>query len=170
VNLYAYAGSNPVAFSDPFGLDTTSVACRPVGGDNRAGGGQSDYGHCAIRIKNEEIGIDIMFEITRGPPAGAFPTTLVGAFGPSSENFARYGDKWVPVGVPVGQTVTQFDTGVLREVLTQKRLTDGQIYNPDGKANSNSFVYNSITGAGGKVPAAASAAIKRVLGSVEVVA
>jgi RHS repeat-associated protein len=161
MNLYGFAGGDPVNYTDPFGLDTTYVACRPVGGDNRSEAEQSSDGHCAVRVSNSRRGDNAMAEIVR---EGTAASVRVGTFGPESEQFARYGDMWEPVAVPEGMTEEEFDAKVLREIYTQSRFYNGAPYWPGGEGNSNSFIYRVITGAGGKVPAAASAHIKRVPG------
>lgn len=129
-------------------------------GDNRSEGKQSKWGHCAVRVKDSEGGGDAIAEIV--PSEGW--TMTVGTFSSNSEQFAKFGDKWVPVAVPEGMTRDQFDAAILRELATQTRLYNGAPYWPGGEANSNSFVYKVITGAGGTVPAAASAHIPRVPG------
>lgn len=44
VNVYAYAGNNPITYVDPFGLDSVQVGCRKV--VNSAG----TANHCAVRV------------------------------------------------------------------------------------------------------------------------
>jgi RHS repeat-associated protein len=162
-NLYGFAAGDPVNFRDPFGLnaDTTYVACRPVGGDNRDEEPASSYGHCAVRVADSRQGTDAMAEIVRVPGDQRWPLQTVRTFGTGSEEVARYGNRWVPVAVPAGMTEQEFDAAVVAQIYRQGREYSGQPYFPGGQLNSNSFVYRVITGAGGKVPAAASGHLAR---------
>jgi len=136
VNLYAYAGNNPISYDDPFG-DTVEVGCRAVTGSEGAAN------HCAVRVhgdgKPDQIG-----ELLKDS-AGNNRIAVV-----DSSEASKY--KWSIVAVPNGQTQAQFDAGTRASFNTHSDAEDGQKYSISGLRNSNHFVWEVITGAGGTVP------------------
>ena len=125
--------------------DTTSVNCRPVGGS----GGSGVVGHCALRVFDPERGLDVVIELLdvahrreiywRSDLADAQRATYLAA-------------SWITVPVPAGMTQQQFDDAILRSALRETVDMRGDIYTPGGRRNSNRFVYESVTGAGGSIP------------------
>jgi RHS repeat-associated protein len=160
-NLYAYAGNSPATYTDPFGLapDTTFVGCRPVGGTNTSSEGQNTIGHCAVRVVDEERDIDTTFELSPEPGADWINNSIY-VVGGDNARVAAYGDSWVAVGVPEGMSVEEFDDAVLRSAFKEALMYNGKPYFPSGNLNSNSFVYETVTRAGGFVPAAAAGLFK----------
>lgn len=153
LNLYGYANGDPINYSDPFGLEAF-VGCRPVGGENDEDGGGA-AGHCAVRVVNEELGIDITVELA---PEGR-RKRIYTASGDEDRTEA-YGGLWSEVLVPEGMTVNEFDRAVLKSALEVSGRVGGTKYGFGGAKNSNRFIYDIITGAGGLVPQSASAGFK----------
>jgi RHS repeat-associated protein len=151
LNLYGYANGDPINFSDPFGLKS-QIACRPVGDDNE-GGVDPTVAHCAIRVIDEDRDIDILIELApdiRG-------RNVIHTGDSSSDRARAYGDKWFDVAVPRGMSSEDFDDAVLGSALAVSSAMMGSGYSPSGSKNSNRFIYNIVTGAGGRVPFRASA-------------
>lgn len=123
-----------------------------MGGSNTSDEGQQSAGHCAVRVSDSERGIDATFELTPDPWRN-----VVYGVGPENPRVAAYGGAWVPVNVPGGMSVREFYDAVLRSAYKVGRAYNGKFYWPGGDLNSNSFVYRTITGAGGTVPSAAAA-------------
>ncbi|HEX2080828.1 MAG TPA: RHS repeat-associated core domain-containing protein [Longimicrobium sp.] len=146
LNLYGFAAGDPVTYSDPYGLrpEDVIVACRAVDGTRGLGG------HCAVRVVNEKLNIDVTYELLAN---GIGQPQFVGQTSP--EQAARYEGRGVQVAVPNGMTSDEFDLRVLAtaERISQER--NGRPYSPSGTRNSNRFVYDVITQSGGKVPWAA---------------
>jgi len=155
LNLYGFAGGDPVNFADPFGLEPVYVSCRPVGGENGEDGASGDVGHCAVRVVIEGENIDVGFELTPDGLANA-----VHAFKPGDERFEAYGGEWVQVGVPEGMTSDEFDRAVLGSAIKESTIGKGMPYFFSGNLNSNRFVHEIVTRAGGQVPSAAAAGFK----------
>lgn len=59
---------------------------------------------------------------------------------------------WSPVSVPCGKTDEEFDNAVLKSAYNETVKERGTPYHFSGESNSNQFVYQIITGAGGQVP------------------
>lgn len=59
---------------------------------------------------------------------------------------------WVKVEVPFGMSERQFDRAVLRAADYVSQQVEGKRYRFTGGSNSNRFVYDIITRAGGYVP------------------
>ncbi len=146
LNLYGYAGGDPVTYSDPFGLMAmdTYVNCRPVGGK----GDEGAVAHCAVRVVDEDRKIDQTIELLNEDGTKEIYWSL-----PGDEKAKKYSsDGWSRVAVPKGMSSREFDDAVLNSALQQTRTQRGQPYLPFGYTNSNRFVSNVITGAGGSVP------------------
>ena len=144
LNLYGYAGGDPINFDDPFGLKDVYVGCRDVEGL----GGTAQ--HCAVRVVSENM--DLTFELLAdngiGGPQSAGPQQ-------DPDKLAAYRGAWARVDVPEGMTGAEFDRAVLHSAIRTSQEESGDSYTPLGGKNSNRYVYNVITGAGGKVPQAA---------------
>ena len=157
LNLYGYANGDPINFSDPFGL-TSYVGCRPVGGKND-GDESSTAGHCAVRVVNEELGIDLTVELDQDHRPGRNRKVIYTSKTGEARTEA-YGNQFVPIGVPEGMSVNDFDKAVVRSALEVAGQVEGQKYAFTGGTNSNRFVFQIVTGAGGQVPWSASARFK----------
>src|SRR6266516_394501 len=147
LNLYGFAKGDPVNFSDPFG-DSTFVNCRPF---TRGTSGEKHFAHCAVRVR---IGtFDRVYQIQPDKKSGT-GVSIAGS-GPTEELTTAFKQPWIPVAVPGGMSVSQFDQRVLDAVYNYDVTGRGyQHYTPFGEGNSNHFVYESITRAGGMVPIA----------------
>jgi hypothetical protein len=107
-----------------------------------------------VRVKNKNV--DVTIELI--PKGGKKQIYWVG---PNSANVAAYdASKWTKVKVPDGMTVEQFDQAVLNLAALQTAGHTGHKYSVAGDHNSNNFVYEVITGAGGKVPLGATIGFK----------
>jgi hypothetical protein len=148
-----------VAFTDPFGLkpDSTFVNCRPVGGEGSSG----TLGHCAVRVKDAKLKVDATIEMA---PDAQGLLDQVHVAGPADRRTLAYTGPWAPVAIPNGMTEQQFDQRVLASAVAVSRDIQGLPYLPFGQVNSNRFVYDVITGAGGIVPGAPSAGFTWVPG------
>jgi len=125
------------------------VNCRPVGGE-----GKGNYvAHCAVRVVDADRGIDQTIELI--PKDGQKEIY----WSNSSDNKTKAYDAnaWVSVGVPQGLSSREFDDAVMLSAGRETRAQRGTDYTVSGTSNSNRFVYNVITGAGGRVPRAAAA-------------
>jgi RHS repeat-associated protein len=60
--------------------------------------------------------------------------------------------RWAIVAVPTGMTSLGFAEAVRTSITAFTAQYEGRRYWPDGSTNSNSFVYNVITDAGGRIP------------------
>lgn len=145
LNVYGFGNGNPAMYSDPYGLSAQDVfvSCRPVDA------APNDYGHCAVRVVNEKLNVDITYELLAD---GIFQPQRVGKTTP--EEVARYSE-WVQVTVPDRQTSDEFDINVLKAAEDIAEQRNGEWYWPGGGANSNRYVYDVIKQAGGRVPFAA---------------
>ena len=143
INLYAYAGNDPVTYSDPYGLssDSVSVACRYVDDTGNAGA------HCAVRV-DQEGGKSTTFELLS---SGVGKPQTAGVQS-DPKQLERYEGKWVAVKVPTGMNHKQFGATVLSTAQKISAQVNGDSYSPLGGQNSNRYVYNIITQAGGQVP------------------
>jgi hypothetical protein len=119
-----------------------------VGGE----GGEGTLGHCAVRVKNAELNADVTIEMA--PDARG--SVQVYTAGPNDARTSAYTNAWSPIAIPEGMTEAEFDQRVLSSAVAVTRDIKGSPYLPHGQYNSNHFVYDVITAAGGKVPAAAS--------------
>ncbi len=143
MNLYGYAGGDPINFADPFGLKDVFVGCRDVKD-------MDGFQHCSVRVVNEDM--DLTFELLAengiGQPQYAGTQQ-------DPEKLAEYRGSWQRVAVPDGMSSREFDRAVLHSAIRRSQEESGDRYTPLGGKNSNRFVYNVITKAGGRVPAAA---------------
>ena len=146
LNLYGYGAGDPVNNADPFGLKDVYVGCRDV--DGTRGTAQ----HCAVRVVNRDM--DLTFELLADNGVGGAQSA-----GPQqdADKLAAYRGSWARVDVPDGMNSEEFDRAVLHSAIRTSQQESGDRYTPLGHKNSNRFVYNVITGAGGKVPQAARA-------------
>ena len=99
--------------------------------------------HCAVRVKNAQI--DTTYELlnVRG----------IKQAGPASaDRVAEYGDNWVRVATPEGMSEAEFDAAVLHSARAQTARQNGHRYFLTGGHNSNRYVFDIISGAGGLVP------------------
>jgi RHS repeat-associated protein len=120
-------------------ISDVMVACRKV--DNSMG----MAGHCAARVIG--MNVDVAYELLsrgNGEPQWVGRTSM--------GQVARYPAIWTPVAMPKGMTSDEFALRVMEtaERISQER--NGQPYSPWGGRNSNRFVYDVITQAGGRVP------------------
>jgi hypothetical protein len=146
------ADGDPVNFTDPFGLAPmdTYVNCRPVGGTGKEGA----VAHCAARVVDEKRGIDQTIELA---PNSRGQKEAYWALGGSDRTNADAADNWLKVGVPSDMTTTECDDAVLQSAMLETKAQRGDRYWPTGNTNSNRFVFNIITNAGGQIPAGAAA-------------
>jgi hypothetical protein len=149
VNQYGYAGGDPINLSDPFGL-TPYVQCRIIKNIFAAG-----YSHCAVRVRNEARGIDVMFELIpqSGKNAVAWRHGSEAAFGAPGSTY--HAEQWTEVQRPAGMSEDEFDLAVLNAAVQEQLATQGKDYSEDGSKNSNGFVYNVLKKAGSSPPAGA---------------
>jgi hypothetical protein len=117
--------------------------------DIRAGGNS----HCAVRVKNEALGIDVMFEmIPRGGKNSVdWRHGAEAAFGGGGSTYRA--EQWVEVSRPEGMNEEEFDRAVLNAAVSQQKQIEGDDYSADGSKNSNRFVYDVIKEAGSSPPA-----------------
>lgn len=150
LNLYGYAGGDPINRHDPFGLsaEDVKVNCRPVGGEGKEGA----VAHCAVRVVDESRGIDQTIELA---PDASGNKEIYWALGGSDRTNAYDSGTWLDVAVPDGMTSTEFDNAVLLSAFRETVRQRGQNYWPTGNTNSNRFVRQVIINAGGQVPAGA---------------
>src|SRR6267143_4438151 len=145
LNLYGFAGGDPVTFTDPFGLgpDTVQIGWRPL--HNLAG---CCYVHFAIRVGggNNWHADELL------PDPDDSKNNIV-PFNGSGSQADEY--TWTTVPVPEGQTSTEFDRNTLRAVGTVGATYAGREYTNHSKGNSNKFIYDVVNAAGGKVPKSA---------------
>ncbi|MCU0650149.1 MAG: RHS repeat-associated core domain-containing protein, partial [Gemmatimonadaceae bacterium] len=146
LNTYGYAAGDPVTFSDPFGLspDTVQVGCRAVDG-------LESFSHCAVRITNDSAGTSTVYELLA---TGAFARQTAGVQSDPAQ-LARYNGRWVAVDVPSGQSDNQFAAKARAAADQRSRAVAGRRYSPLGGSNSNRFVYDIVTRAGGQIPSSA---------------
>jgi len=137
LNVYGFAGGDPVNFSDPFGLFDVYVGCRNV--DNSGG----TFQHCSVRVVNSNV--DVTFELLN---KGG--TNAVGQAPP--DQVQRYTGRWTKVAVPMGKESEQFDAEVLANAQQLAAERNGMKYSFLGSRNSNRYVYDVITRAGARVP------------------
>ena len=149
MNQYGYVGGDPVNFSDPFGL-TPYVQCRIIK-DIRAGGNS----HCAIRVQNQSLGIDVMIEMIPrdGKNAVEWRHGSEAAFGAPGSTY--YAEQWVAVERPDGMTEDEFDRAVLNAAAGEQQEIEGKDYSADGSSNSNRYVYEVLKAAGSRPPKSA---------------
>ncbi len=139
MNLYAYAGSNPISFSDPFGLDSVQVGCRKV--SNTAGLGN----HCAVRVFDADDNARIGELLNQGD------SNAVVVFGGNDFRADKY--KWTTLATPTDVTDVQFSQAVMASFDKVANSFRGSSYNPHGLANSNQFIHQVVKSAGGSIPA-----------------
>lgn len=145
INLYQYAGNNPAAYTDPFGLspDTVKVGCRALQGILGVVGN-----HCAVRVDTDD-GQSQVGELLKGDDGN----NNVVVWNGQSSSSANY--TWTTVAVPQGMTSAQFDQAVIGSFNQNAQEKHGEKYTSHSKGNSNRFVFDVITNAGGKVPQSA---------------
>ena len=149
-NVYGFAGGDPVNFSDPFGLSAmdTQLQCRAVGGT-----GEGNAAHCAVRVVDKERGLDVTIELLNEGTNQIYWRSAPGEA--AREGYSE--DGWTTVAVPEGMSSREFDDKVLQSAFGRTMATRGVDYSMFGSKNSNRFVHDVITGAGGRVPGAAAA-------------
>lgn len=143
-----------VSYRDPFGLsaEDVSVNCRAVGDS-----GEGNAAHCAVRVVDESRDLDVTIELLNENWTNeVYWRSRAGDAEAQGYNPGR----WARVAVPVGMTSHEFDDRVLQQAMLHTRAARGQDYHFWGGSNSNRFVFNIITSAGGMVPGAASRAFK----------
>jgi uncharacterized protein RhaS with RHS repeats len=142
LNLYGYANGDPINFRDPFGLaaDTVEVGVRPL--NNPVLG--KVFGHAAVRVRDGSS--DAVGELVKG---GDGTNSIAGRV-TTPEDIAGY--VWSKVNVPAGMTSEAFDQAVRGSFTQVGRERQGLGYNPHGVLNSNRFVFDVISRAGGFVP------------------
>ena len=146
LNLYGYANGDPINFSDPFGLKG-EVACRGVKG-------MEDFAqHCALRVGGET------FELLS---PGLLRSQSIGPIADMSE----YEGRWTTIEVPEGMTEAEFDAALLEQAGQLMESRQGDNYLPFGFINSNAWVFDAVTRAGGSVPYAAFARARALDGSL----
>jgi RHS repeat-associated protein len=120
-------------------VTTVEVGCRPVRHMYGAAG------HCAVRLK-DPTGRERVAELVQGSD-GKNEIITWNANSASASDYI-----WVPVEIPSGMTAEGFNTAVWNSFLSVTSEMNGQTYHWDGGRNSNHFVFEIITRAGGQVP------------------
>lgn len=148
ITLYQFAAGDPINLSDPSGL-TTYISCREIDFT-------SNFGHCGIHIKNRDLDLDVLIELERTGQRWFNPfgfKNVPWLFGSSMKDaLAAYNDGWYKVKIPSGMTEYDFDIAVFDAAAHVSSRENGRVYNPFGQYNSNRFVHDVITRAGGQVP------------------
>jgi hypothetical protein len=131
-----------VNYSDPFGLKAEDVfiGCRNLD-EPLDWLGQ----HCAIKIVDGS-GREEVYELINNKwrNDSGQPST--------AEQISKYKyTAWSRVDVPDGMSSAQFDEAVRSNAVTLGGQRNGLRYLPFGGRNSNRFVYDAITSAGGEV-------------------
>jgi hypothetical protein len=127
------------------------VQCRAI--DNPFALG---YTHCAVRIQNDKLGLDVMVEMI--PDERNFNRThwRFGSDAAGGVEGSRYDPNgWTAIERPAGMSEEEFDRAMLNSAAARDREFSGTRYSNDGSKNSNSFVYRTVKGAGAKPPAKA---------------
>ena len=117
------------------------VACRAV--DN-----STTFTHCALRITDDDAGTSTVYELLAkgiGQPQHAGVEA-------DPVQIQRFAGKWVDVATPANQTNTRFSARTRQGADAASARENGLRYSPFGGVNSNHFVYEIVTGAGGQVP------------------
>lgn len=152
INLYQFAAGDPINLSDPSGL-TTYISCREIDFT-------SNFGHCGIHIKNRDLDLDVLIELERTGRGWLAPfgyKNVPWLFGSSMRDpLSAYDGGWHQVMPPSGMTETDFDVAVFDAAALVSSRENGRRYNPFGQYNSNRFIYDVITSAGGRVPGSVS--------------
>jgi hypothetical protein len=147
VNLYAYAGNNPIQYSDPFGLDTIQIQLTEVVGSGRY--------HSSIRIAPDNG--HLAFTL------GAGPSSLAGAV--LHDPMTRLvSDRDRPSDREPDQLRITLDLGGQTEAEVISRLAaqdaaygDNRSYTMEpvsgtGQYNSNSYTSGMLRAAGVVIP------------------
>jgi hypothetical protein len=129
----------------------TQVQCRNVGGT-----GEGNGAHCAVRVVDKDRGLDVTIELLNEDTNQIYWRSAPGEA--EREGYSEGG--WITVAVPQGMTSREFDDKVLQSALGRTMATRGVDYSMFGSKNSNRFVHDVITGAGGRVPGATAAGYK----------
>jgi RHS repeat-associated protein len=151
LNLYGFAKGDPVNFSDPFG-DSTYVNCRPLQTGHRWE--DTNFGHCAVRVSNSKLRFDFTFQLQ--PDKNGRTAVRIAVSGASDKLTTDFTQSWINVAVPKGMTSDRFDQLVLGAIVSYTSSSGRGSLHYDflGEGNSNAFVYDVITEAGGRVPSA----------------
>jgi hypothetical protein len=118
------------------------------------------FSHCAVRVVDSKRDLDVTIELVPEKRDGKNMNEpwwhSAKGYGPSDAATDKYRSSgWAPVARPDGMSEEDFDNAVLNSAYRQTQAARGKEYSSDGSKNSNHFVYQTITGAGGKVPGAA---------------
>ena len=130
-------------YSDPFGL-RVQIGCRPIGGALGA-----MYSHCAIRI-DDSYGHHYSFELMPVKVPGEPDTWNTIQSVPDEDEYT-----WTTVGAPEGMKDDEWDSTVRAAAEVVGYRMSGKKYHADGARNSNHYVHEAITTAGGNVPESA---------------
>ena len=129
LNLYGYAGGDPINFSDPFGLapdDSAQVGCRPLGG---VAGYVGD--HCAVRVVGDDgkmkFGVELLNE----------RTNAIRALSDDAPDASSY--SWTTLPIPAGTTTDQFAAKIMSSYYTVGASVEGRFTGrvPDAQADSS---------------------------------
>jgi hypothetical protein len=105
-----------------------------------------------VRVRNDDLGIDVMFELL---PRGGLNEVdwrfgSEAAFGVRGSTY--YAEQWSEVARPAGMSEAEFDRAVLNAAVVESQRVVGKKYRPEGQFNSNRFVYDVLKRAGSAPP------------------
>lgn len=102
-------------------------------------------GHAAVRVRNSDGGYNYVGELLNVSGTNDIVTWPGDAA--KADDYV-----WVTVPTPEGMTSEEFDIAVTNSFFTLAPIREGQPYSSHSAVNSNRFIFDVITGAGGSMP------------------